>query len=108
MRVLFAIALCASSLSCARQDPAGPAWPKWAERESDGGESLAPRAAARAIAAAVEDDHAADRAAGDKPAAPAPATPAVPEKPAGGTVTVTEEPLSPEDMVIEVDDPDKP
>ncbi|HEY0986050.1 MAG TPA: hypothetical protein VGD80_03325 [Kofleriaceae bacterium] len=95
-------------LGCSHPQPTGPAWPKLHARETDGGESLAPRAAARAIAAAVEDDHAADRAAGDKPAAPATATPAVPEKPAGGTVTVTEEPLSPEDLVIEVDDPEKP
>jgi hypothetical protein len=101
MRVLFAIALCASSLSCARQDPAGPAWPKWAERESDGGESLAPRAAARAIAAAVE-ERAADRAA-DKPATP-PAAAATGERPAAGQVQVTEEPLLLDEIVIEVDD----
>ena len=100
--MLFAIALCASSLSCARQDPAGPAWPKSAEREADGGESLAPRAAARAIAAAVE-EHAADRAA-DKPAAPAAAAAATGERPAAGQVQVTEEPLPLDEIIIEVDD----
>lgn len=103
--MLFAIALCASSLSlsCARQDPAGPAWPKSAEREGDGGESLAPRAAARAIAAAVE-EHAADRAA-DKPVAPPAAAAATGERPpATGTVQMTEEPLPLDEIVIEVDD----
>jgi hypothetical protein len=103
MRVLLVIALCASSMSCARQDPAGPAWPKSAERESDGGESLTPRAAARAIAAAVE-EHAVDRAA-DKPATPATAAAAVTERPAsGGQVQMTEEPLSLDEIIIEVDD----
>ena len=100
--MLFAIALCASSLSCARQDPAGPAWPKSAEREGDGGESLAPRAAARAIAAAGE-ERAADRAA-DKPATPPAAAAATGERPATGQVQVTEEPLSLDEIVIEVDD----
>jgi len=107
-RGLLVIAL----LGCSHPQPTGPAWPKAHARESDGGESLAPRAAARAIAAAVEDDHAADRAAGDKPAAAsATATPSgapSTDKPAAGTVTVTEEPLNAEDLVIEVDDPDKP
>jgi len=110
-RALLVIAL----LGCSHPQPTGPAWPKSHARETDGGESLAPRAAGRAIAAAVEDDHAADRAAPDKPdkpaAAPATATPAsgpTSEKPPGGTVTVTEEPLSAEELVIEVDDPDKP
>jgi hypothetical protein len=102
MRVLFAIALCASSLSCARRDPAGPEWPKWAERESDGGESLAPRAAARAIAAAVE-EHAADRAA-DKPVTPPAAAAATAERPAAGQVQVIEESLPLDEIVIEVDD----
>jgi hypothetical protein len=95
-------------LGCSHPRPTGPAWPELHARETDGGESLAPRAAARAIAAAGEDDHAADRAAGDKPAAPATPASAPPEKPAAGTVTVTEEPLNAEDLVIEVDDPDKP
>lgn len=97
-------------LGCSHPQPSGPAWPKAHARETDGGESLAPRAAARAIASATEEEHAADRAAADKPAAPATATPpsaATPEKPAAGTVTVTEEPIT-EDMVIEVDDAEKP
>jgi hypothetical protein len=111
-RGLLVIAL----LGCSHAAPTGPAWPKPHAAESDGGESLAPREAARASAAAVEDDRAADRAA-DKPAAtppaatPSAATPpagATADKPAAGSVTVTEEPLTAEELVIEVDDPDRP
>ncbi|HET7500267.1 MAG TPA: hypothetical protein VFK02_04665, partial [Kofleriaceae bacterium] len=69
MRVLLAFVLVACT--SAGRGPAGPAWPKQAAREADGGESLAPRAAARAIAAIVEDDRAAERA--EKPAAATPA-----------------------------------
>jgi hypothetical protein len=106
-RGLLVIAL----LGCSQPAQTGPAWPKPQAAETDGGESLAPREAARAIAAAVEEDRAADRAA-DKPAeTPAAATPpagATADKPAAGTVTVTEEPITAEDIVIEVDDPDRP
>jgi hypothetical protein len=98
-------------LGCSRPAPTGPAWPKPHATETDGGESLAPRETARAIAAAVEDKRGADRAA-EKPAeTPATATPpagAPADKPAAGSVTVTEEPITAEDIVIEVDDPDRP
>jgi hypothetical protein len=110
-RGLLVIAL----LGCSHPAPTGPAWPKPQATETDGGESLAPRDAARAIAAAVEADRSAgggaDRAT-DKPAeTPATATPpASPpaDKPAAGSVTITEEPITAEDIVIEVDDPDRP
>jgi len=101
MRVLLVIALSAGSMACAAREPAGPAWPRAAERATDGGESLAPRAAARAVAAAV-DDRATDRAA-DKPAASAPAASA-PAAAAPGSVQVSEEPLPLDEMVIEIDD----
>ncbi|HSS02098.1 MAG TPA: hypothetical protein VLM79_33795 [Kofleriaceae bacterium] len=94
-------------LGCSHPASTGPAWPKTHAQDNDGGESLAPRAAARAIASAVEDDRPADRAAGEKAAAtPAAATPATAaDKPAGmPSITVTEEPLTAEEMVIEVDD----
>jgi hypothetical protein len=110
-RGLLVIAL----LGCSHAAPTGPAWPKPQAAESDGGESLAPREAARAISAAVEEDRAADRAADratEKPAeTPATATPAAgatADKPAAGSVTVTEEPITAEDIVIEVDDSDRP
>ena len=100
MRVLFVIALCAGSMACAAREPAGPAWPRAAARDSDGGESLAPRAAARAIAAVVE-DHAVEHAA-DKPAAAAPSVSA--PSASTGTVQVSEEPLPLDELVIEIDD----
>jgi hypothetical protein len=94
-------------LGCSRPGPTGPAWPKTHAHDTDGGESLAPRAASRAIATAVEDDRPADRATGDKAAAPPAASPpaAAADKPAGTpSITVTEEPLTAEEMVIEVDE----
>jgi hypothetical protein len=96
-------------LACSHPGPSGPAWPTTHAREADGGESLVPRAAARAIAAAAEDDRPADRAAGEKAVAEVPvgtATPGVTaDKPATTpSVTVTEEPLTTEEMVIEIDD----
>jgi hypothetical protein len=96
-------------LGCSHAAPTGPAWPKPHAAETDGGESLAPHEAARAISAAVEDERP-ERAA-DKPAeTPATAAPAgePADKPAAGSVTVTEEPITAEDIVIEVDDPDRP
>jgi hypothetical protein len=87
---LLVIALAACSGPGAAS--ASPAWPKPRVREVDGGESLAPRAAARAIVARLEDDKSAEREAPDKPAA---ATPAA---------TPPDEPVTDEDMVIEIED----
>jgi hypothetical protein len=94
-------------LGCSQPTATGPAWPKSHAPDADGGESLAPRAAAKAIASAADDDRPADRASGDKAtAAPAAAAPAAAaDKPAGTpSVTVSEEPLTAEEMVIEIDD----
>ena len=57
--------------ACAPPGATGPAWPKAAGREVDGGESLAPRAAARTVAAAADasEDRAAAGPAADKSAA---------------------------------------
>ncbi len=101
---MFLLALAACSMACSAHGPAGPAWPKPAAREVDGGESLAPRAAARAIAAIVEDDRPAERAIAEKPAAaPVPAASAAPAAPAAAT-PAQDEPLPTEEIVIEVDD----
>ena len=100
---MLPLALAACSMACSGHGPAGPAWPKPAEHRVDGGESLAPRAAARAIAAIVEDDRPAERAVTDKPAAaPAPASTA-PTAPVAAT-PAQDEPLPTEEIVIEVDD----
>lgn len=100
---MFALAACSASGSAAS---AGPAWPKAATREVDGGETLAPRAAARAIAAIVEEDRPADRAAVDKPAGAAPAvTPGAGDRPAAtAPAAAPPDELSGEDIVIEIDD----
>lgn len=107
--LLLALAACSMACSAAfsAQGSAGPAWPRPAAREVDGGESLAPRAAARAIAAIVEEDHpaerAAERTAADKPAAaPVPAASAAPAPSAAPPAQ--DEPLPAEDLVIEIDD----
>jgi hypothetical protein len=100
---MLLLALAACSMSCAGHEPAGPAWPKPAIREADGGESLAPRAAARAIAAIVEDDRPAERAAATTPAAaPAPVASGATGAPAAAPAQ--DEPLPTEEIVIEVDD----
>jgi len=94
---------------CSTPAASGPAWPKARVRPSDGGESLAPRPAARAIAAIVEDDKPADKAAADKPAVPSPGSTAgsAAEKPA--TITpaaapAADDPIMTDDIVIEIDD----
>jgi len=84
---------------------ASPAWPKSAPREIDGGESLAPRAAARAIAA-VENERPSERAS-EKPEAPAAAAPAsaTPTTPAATPATpAAEEPIMTDEIVIEIED----
>jgi hypothetical protein len=101
---LLMIALAA----CSSPAVAAPAWPKAAAREVDGGESLAPRAAARAIAAIVEDDKPADRVAADKPAAVAAGRPAgsTADKPAVSTPAATppDEQITIEELLIEIGD----
>jgi hypothetical protein len=107
MRVgLVVLALAA----CAAPTARGPAWPRSRARDVDGGESLAPRAAARAVAAAAAADDKADkldRPATDKPAAPTggAATPAT-DKPATPAATTSDEPVMTEEIVIEVEDKD--
>src|SRR5688572_22801923 len=68
MRLAFALFILLSACGAKR---ASPAWPKMTEKETDGGESLAPRAKASAVAAAAadKDDDADDDKADAKPAA---------------------------------------
>lgn len=109
MQVLLVIALAAGLMACSAPDAAGPAWPRAAAREVDGGESLAPRAAARAIAALAEDDHGAERTA-DKPAAadrassPSATTPTAARGAANPAAPSTEEPFPGEELIIEVEE----
>lgn len=57
MRLVLAVLLLAA---CGPRAATGPAWPQMAERETDGGESLAPRANLGAVAAAADKDEDAD------------------------------------------------
>jgi len=94
--------------ACGARGSEGPAWPKAAERETDGGESLAPR---ESKAVAVADD--AEAAVADVPtaAAAAAATPgaaAASTAPAAATPTITapEDTIMIEEIVIEISDDD--
>jgi hypothetical protein len=111
MRVMFALVLAwsaACSVACSARAPSGPAWPRAADREIDGGESLAPRAAARTVAAVGGDERPADRA-GAGTAADKTETAAVATAPAAGTATPgpgspLDDPEIMEEIVIEVGD----
>jgi len=99
--LLLALAACSSSAA------AGPRWPKPSAREADGGESVAPRPAARAIAALAEEARPDRDKPSAKPAEPA-AVPAAPPAratpaPASDATATEDEPLS-EELVIEIED----
>ena len=98
--LVIALAACSSSVA------ARPAWPRQRPHEVDGGESLAPRPAARAITARAEDDRPAERPI-DKPAATAPAARGVTADKPGPDKAATpaaEEPITTDDIVIEIED----
>jgi hypothetical protein len=103
---LLVIALAA----CSPRAAAGPAWPKATVREVDGGESLGPRAAARAIAASVaieKADKPADPEAADEPAAVVGSTgSSTADKPAGTALAAPtpDDPIMIEEIVIEIED----
>jgi hypothetical protein len=93
---------------CGAHRDAGPAWPKQHAVEKDGGESLAPRTSASVVTA--------DSASDDKPTeTPAPTvkpTTTTPAAATGGTTTTTpaavtpagiEDPMTTEEIVIEID-----
>lgn len=90
-------------ISCADAS-ARPSWPRPRPRDTDGGESLAPRPAARTITAAVE-DRPSERAAAAPTAgvsvapvaAPAAAAAAAPAE------SSSDEPINAEEIVIEVE-----
>ena len=93
--------------ACGARGSQGPAWPKAAARETDGGESIAPR---ESKAVAVADEDAADVVAA-VPAAAAAATPgavAASTAPAATTPTITapEDTIMIEEIVIEISDDD--
>lgn len=99
-RLLFVVAIA----GCTHAATLGPQWPKTAATDSDGGESIAPREAAKSIVAETDKDDDAD----DAPAQPAtPATEtaaaaATDSAPAASTPPATDEPIQTEEIVIEV------
>ncbi|MBL0219975.1 MAG: hypothetical protein IPQ07_39675 [Myxococcales bacterium] len=102
-RVLFVV--CVLTAACGASPRGNPAWPKMADKEADGGESIAPHPGATSIVAATDTDDddddikvvAAPTAA--TPAAAAAAAPAVTP-----TVTAPEDTITIEEITIEIDD----
>jgi hypothetical protein len=98
---LFVLAACGGK-------PSAPAWPKMADKEVDGGESLEPHAkAASVVEATKKDDVAIVTPATDKDKPATPKTDAETPKPATptGTTPATEEiTITTEEIVIEIDD----
>lgn len=99
---LFAVAL----VGCARSATTGPAWPKPATAETDGGESLDPHVSRREVTEIERSDDDVKPPATEtpivKPSAPAAATSA--GTPAAPPQTPTEETITTEDIIIEIDD----
>lgn len=94
--------------ACGSRSAAGPAWPKAAASEDDGGESLAPRSTA--VAAADKPDAEVEADPDDAEATPAEPTEASADadsatEPADDLViTVEEEVINLDDIVIEIED----
>ena len=105
MRLVLALFVVAA---CGGKPSAAPAWPKTADKEVDGGESLEPRAKAASVAAATKDDDVAvvtPVADKDKPAAPkTDAETAKPATPTGTTPATEEIIITTEEIVIEIDE----
>jgi hypothetical protein len=106
MRLVLALFVVAA---CSGKPSAAPAWPKTADKEVDGGESLEPRAKASAVAAATKEEvvpvatPAADK---DKPAAekkPEAETPK-PAATTGSTPATEEIIITTEEIVIEIEE----
>jgi len=93
--------------ACGARGSQGPAWPKAAERETDGGESIAPREST-AVAVADEDATAATAAVPAATAAATPGAAAAATAPTATTPTVTapEDTIMIEEIVIEISDDD--
>jgi hypothetical protein len=107
MRLVLALFVIAA---CGGKPSAAPAWPKTADKEVDGGESLEPRAKASAVAATTkkDDEPVVATPVTDKPAPEKPKTDAETPKPATttGSTPATEEEIviTTEEIVIEIED----
>lgn len=105
MRLVLAVFILAA---CGRPAATAPAWPKMTDKETDGGESLAPRAKASAVAAADDDDDDKPTVTPvvDKPAADKPKSETETPKPATtpSTQALEEIIITTEEIVIEIDE----
>ena len=97
--------LAVTPTGCGRAADRGPAWPKPAASETDGGESLAPRQAS-SVAAIEESGEATPSVAVPAPAAAGPTvTPAAAAaRPAETPPPKEPDPLMVEEIIIEIDD----
>ena len=98
--LLVGVLACAA---CSGSRSRGPAWPKASAREADGGESLAPHLASSVAAIEKSDELKSE----DKPAVKL-EEPIIKPTTGGGSLPVTtptpDEPITTEDIVIEIDD----
>ena len=108
MRLVLALFVVAA---CGGKPSAAPAWPKTADKEVDGGESLEPHAKASAVAAATKKDEGTSLTPEvdptEKPAVEKPKADAETPKPAtttGSTPATDEIVITTEEIVIEIDE----
>lgn len=100
MRLVLALVLFAA---CGASTTPAPAWPKTADRETDGGESLAPRQATTVAAAEDEPAAAAPVTVEAAPAATSTATPTAVTPTTTPTITAPEDTITVEEIVIEIE-----
>ena len=100
MRVALVLVVLAG---CAGHGDREPAWPKRADAETDGGESLAPRTTSVIAATETDDDVKPDVKAVDKPADAKPAE-AKPAEAKATTTTAPDDVIIIDDIVIEIED----
>jgi hypothetical protein len=88
--------------ACSHTGSSGPAWPKDRER-ADGGESIAPRETSKSVAVVEQDSDDDDDKPAEKPAdKPAEKPAAATEAAAAAPSAAPEEPVTTEEIVIEI------
>jgi len=103
MRLVAGLLIAVLAAACSGRSTSGPAWPKSSEKELDGGESLAPHVAS----SVAPPEEAKEPVVEEKPAEKPEEKPATPEvKPATPATPppVAEQPVTTEEIVIEVED----
>jgi hypothetical protein len=103
MRRWILATVIAAGAGCGASHASEPAWPKLHASDTDGGESLAPRASATSVEAPAADDTA---PAANAAVAAAPAAAGSAAAPAAGpqTIVAPTEDITTEEMNIEVDE----